>query len=270
MKSILLHISTDAGMEARLQTALDLARAHGAHITCLQAVSFEVFAPGDFYGSAMAAALPKIKEAAEEQRAKLETDLANEDVAWDWLFLHGMPETRLLEQSALHDLIIVGPHDVGERKGPSRMAGELALKAPCPVLVVPETATRFNNTAPILVAWNGSFEASVALRSAVPLLANASNVFLASVEEKLDKDRFDVPAFKGAQYLSRHGIECEIVEIPADGSKIADLLTSAARLRECGLIVMGAYGHSRLSEMLLGGVTRRALTDPELPILLTH
>ena len=60
MKSILLHISGDSCMEARLQVALDMARAFDGHITCLQVVNYEIFAPGDFYGSAMAAAIPRI------------------------------------------------------------------------------------------------------------------------------------------------------------------------------------------------------------------
>ncbi|MDX1704625.1 MAG: universal stress protein, partial [Altererythrobacter ishigakiensis] len=65
MKSILLHIGDDEGLEARMQVALDLARAFEGHITCLQAVTYEIFAPGDFYGSAMAAAMPVIRENAE-------------------------------------------------------------------------------------------------------------------------------------------------------------------------------------------------------------
>ncbi|MEL6877128.1 MAG: universal stress protein [Pseudomonadota bacterium] len=270
MKSILLHINNDAGMEARMQAALDLARAYDAHITCLQAISYEIFAPGDFYGSAMAAAMPKIREAAEEHRAKIEGDLANEDVSWEWILLHGMPETRLLELSALQDLIVVGPNDVGEQRGPSRLVGELVMKAPCPVLVVPEDTKSFDVTAPILVAWNGSSEACTALRNALPLLGKASTVFLASVGEEKDDERFDFPPVEGAKYLSRYGIDAEMVEIPAGDAKIADVLSSAAQTRDCGLMVMGAYGHSRLSEMLLGGVTRRAITDPDLPILLAH
>ncbi len=270
MKSILLHINNDDGMEARMQAALDLARAHDAHITCLQAVSYEVFAPGDFYGSAMAAALPKIREAAEKHREEMETDLANEDVSWEWMFLHGMAETRLLEQSPLYDLLVVGCHDVGRTKGVSHMVGELVLKAPCPVLVVPDELKRFDTAAPVLVAWNGSSESCVALRNALPLLKAASKVFLASVAEEKDRERFDFPPVKGAQYLSRYGIEAEMVEIPAGEGKVADVLAAAAQSRECGLMVMGAYGHSRLSEMLLGGVTRRAINDPDLPIFLAH
>lgn len=271
MKSILVHAADDGAMQSRMEVALDIARVTGAHLTFLQSVSYEVFAPGDFYGSAMAAALPKIKEAAEQFRAKTEADLSNEDVAWDWKFLDGMAEDRLLEQSALYDMVIVGPHDIGEGgKRPSRMAGELALKAPLPVLVVPEGAGRFDITKPILAAWNGSSEAAVALRMAVPMMQHASKVFLACVSEEGTRDRHDFRLDDGAKYLSRHDIEAEIVEIPSSGEKVSDLLFAAAEMRDCSMVVMGAYGHSRLAEMLFGGVTRRSLTDPQMPIFLAH
>ena len=220
----------------------------------------------------MAAALPRIKEDAEEFRKRTETDLANEDASWEWQFLYGMAEHRLLEQSALHDLILVGPYDIGEdgSHGPSAMVGHLVLKAPVPVLVIPAETRRLDLTQPILVAWNGSSEACVALRAAVPLLAHSGKVYLASVAEEKDKERFDFGASAGAKYLSRHGIDTEVVDIPRGEAKISDTLFSAAQARECSMMVMGAYGHSRLAEMLLGGVTRRSLTDPHLPIFLAH
>ena len=79
-----------------------------------------------------------------------------------------------------------------------------------------------------------------------------------------------MPPVEGAEYLSRHGIASEIVEIPQGDANIPDTLVAAAQTRKCGYLVMGAYGHSRLAEMLLGGVTRKALTDPQLPILMAH
>ena len=271
MKSILLHIDHDRALNARLQVALDIARATGGHITCVQAVSYEVFAPGDFYGSAIAAAMPVLKENAEKLRAETEAELANEGVSWDWRFLYGIAQHRLLEHSALADVVIVGLSDAGEDgRGPSALVGDLVLKAPVPVLVVPEETGSFDVNAPMMVAWNGSSEACVALRAAVPLLAAARKVYLVSVAEPSDKQRFDFPALEGAQYLSRHGIDCEVVEVPRGEAKIADTLFSAAQLRGCGLMVMGAYGHSRLAELLLGGVTRRMLSDPQMPILLAH
>ncbi|QIQ86691.1 universal stress protein [Erythrobacter sp.] len=271
MKSILLHIEGDSCMEARKQAALDIARTCDAHITCLQAVSYEVFAPGDFYGSALAAAMPRIKEAAEELRGEIEKDLENEGVSFEWRFMYGMADTRLLEQSALHDVILVGPNDVGEEgRAPSAMVGELVLKAPAPVFVIPKDTKRLDLSQPALVAWNGSSEACVALRAAVPLLKHASKVYLATVSEDSERERFDFPPTEGAKYLSRHGIASEIIEIPRGEAQISDTLFSAAQVRECGFMVMGAYGHSRLAEMLFGGVTRRSLSDPQMPILLAH
>lgn len=269
MKSILLHIDHDPALRARMQVALDIARSSNGHITCLQAISYEVFAPGDFYGSAIAAAMPVIKENAENLRAETERALSHEAVPWDWRFTYGIAPHRLLEHSPLADLVIVGPSDLGER-GPSSLVGDLVLKAPVPVLVVPEDATAFDVSAPMLVAWNGSAEACHALRAALPLLACSCKVTLASVAEPSEKARFDFPMSEGAKYLSRHGIDCEIVEIPRGEARIADTLFSAAQLRECGLMVMGAFGHSRLAEMLLGGVTRQMLTEPQMPILLAH
>jgi nucleotide-binding universal stress UspA family protein len=122
----------------------------------------------------------------------------------------------------------------------------------------------------MVVAWNGSAEAAHALRAAVPLLACSCKVTLVSVAEPADKQRFDFPSTDGAKYLSRHGIESEMVEIPQGQAKIADTLFSAAQMREASLMVMGAYGHSRLAEMLMGGVTRRTLSEPQMPILLAH
>lgn len=271
MKSILLHINDDAALEARTQAALDLARAFNGHVTCLQSVTYEIFAPGDFYGSAMAAAMPVIRENAEALRKKVEEDLSNEDASWEWIFQFGMAESRLLEKSAINDVVVVGPNDVGEEGArPSRMVGDLLLYSRTPVLVVPKDHKRLDYGGPALVAWNGSTEACVALRAAVPLLAKASKVYLVTVAEEKAKQRYDFPPVEGAEYLSRHGIQSEIVEVPVGNASISDTLMSAAQTRKCGYMVMGAYGHSRLAEFLMGGVTRKALTDPQIPILLAH
>lgn len=271
MKSILLHIDHGAAMAARLQVALDIAHSTNGHITCLQAVSYEIFAPGDIYGSALAAAIPVIRENAENQRAQTEKELEHEGVPWDWRFEYGSAPQRLLEASPLADIVILGPAENGtDGRGLSSLVGEVALNAPVPVLVVPADAHSFDIGAPMLVAWNGSMESAHALRAALPLLACSCRVTLASVIEANDRERFDIPSTEGAKYLSRHGIECEMIELSRDDTPIADTLFAAAQSRECSLMVMGAYGRSRLAELLLGGVTRQSLSNPKMPILLAH
>jgi nucleotide-binding universal stress UspA family protein len=271
MKSILLHIDHDRAMPARLQVALDMARATNGHITCLQAVSYDVFMPGDFYGSAMAAALPVIKENADKLRADTERALEHEGVPFDWRFEYGVAAHRLIAASPLADIMIVGPAEAGsDGRGPSALVGDVVLRAAVPVLVVPEGSKSFDVGAPMVVAWNGSAESAHALRAAVPLLACSCQVTLACVVEDTAEGGPELPSTDGAKYLARHGITCEIVEIPRGGAKIADTLFAAATLREASLLVMGAYGHPRLAELVLGGVTRHMLSEPQMPVLLAH
>lgn len=271
MKSILLHISDDSGLEARLQASLDLARTFDGHITCLQPISFDFFASGDFYGVAIAAAMATIRESAEKLRAKLEAGLAKEDVAWEWASRYGMAEHCLLEYSAINDVIVVGPYVPGGGDArPSQLVGDLLMRARTPVLVIPGNHKRFDCSGPVLAAWNGSTESCIALRAALPLLKKASAVYLVTVTEDSERERFDLPPVQGAEYLSRHGVKCELVEINKGDAQVADALFLEAQTRHCAYVVMGAFGHSRLAEMLLGGVTRRALTNPQLPMLLAH
>jgi nucleotide-binding universal stress UspA family protein len=272
MKSILLHIDHDPALKARLQVALDMARATNGHITCLQAVSYDVFMPGDIYGSAIAAALPLIRENAEKLRGEIEARMEHEGVPFDWRFEYGMAAQRLIEASPLADIVILGPAEAGmDGNGPSALVGDVVTRAGLPVLVVPDDARGFDIGAPMLVAWNGSAESAHALRAALPLLACSVKVTLACVvEDEGARRRFDLPSAEGAKYLARHGIGCELVEIPRGEAKVADTLFAAAQLRECSLLVMGAYGHSRLAELVLGGVTRRMLSDPQMPVLLAH
>lgn len=271
MRSILLHVGNDAGFQSRLQVALDVARRFDAHLTCLQPISYEMAVPGDFYGAAVVELIAVMQDAAAQFRAKIEADLANEDVRWEWVDEHGSDNGRLLEYAALSDLVVVGAvPSAGEGRGPSRVAGTLAIHARTPLLVVPSGWSRLALEDAALIAWNGSPESSRALRAALPFLVQAREVFLASVAETEASRRYDTPPLRGAEYLARHGIESEIVELPPLPEGIAATLAEAARARQAGYLMMGAYGHSRMIEALFGGVTRRMLTEPPLPLLLAH
>jgi nucleotide-binding universal stress UspA family protein len=101
------------------------------------------------------------------------------------------------------------------------------------------------------------------------MLSQAASVVLASVTGELDR-QFDLPAVEGAEYLSRHGIVCEMIEFPLQGRPVAEVLAEAAGIRKASYLVMGAYGRPRLAEMVLGGVTKDFFARPPLPILMCH
>lgn len=268
MRSILLHIADDDGLEPRMQAALDLARAFDAHLTCLQAISYEYAMPGDFYGSLVAQLVPVMREAAEKTRARCEERLANEDVVWSWELEDGRAIEHLLRRGSLSDVVVLGSREPAGNR-PSALAQDFVMRANAPALIVPEHSTGLDCMGTALVAWNGSAEAAHALRAAVPLLSKSASVVLASVTGEPDR-RFDLPAVEGAEYLARHGITCEMIEFPLQGKSVSDVLAQAAAMRKASYLVMGAYGHSRLAEMVLGGVTRDFFGKPPLPIFACH
>jgi len=269
MRSILLHIDDDDCLDAKLQVALDLARSFGGHLECLQAVPYEIGVPGDLYGTMAAQILPELRHAAAGLRQRIEPRLAAEDVAWNWLQEDGPAAEKLIGRSGLSDVIIVGCCDPVSRSS-SALPGEIAIRGRTPILLVPHEARSFDSNKPALVAWDGSPEACRALRAAVPLLARAERVILATVAERSDERDFDLPATQGAEYLSRHDIACEMVELPSENRSIGQVLAGAAAAREAAYIVMGAYGRMRLTEMIWGGATRALFAHPPLPIFACH
>jgi len=268
MRSILLHIADDEALEARTQVALDLARAFDGHLSCLQAVPYEYGVPGDFYGGMLADMVPILRTAADKLRERGERRLAPEDVTWSWDHEDGRAHEHLLRRSSLSDIVVLGSREPMS-KAPSLLARQMVMRLQTPMLLVPEHVNGLNCAGTALVAWNGSAEASRALKAAVPLLAKARSVVLASVLGEPERE-FDLPAVEGAEYLSRHDISCEITEFSFDHGTVAELLTDVAARREAAYMVMGSYGHSRLVETVLGGVTRAIFAKPPLPIFTCH
>lgn len=270
MKSVLLHANRDDGLESRLQAALDLVRLFDGHLTCLHTTPYEAFVTGDPFGGiyALPAVMDQLKRLEDEQRARLGAKLANEGVAWDWLQIDGSSLQAMLDRSRLADLVVLslaGRDDEEDEPALSLAAG-VAIHGRAPVLAVPQETNGFDAGGPAMVAWNGSAEAAHALRFALPLLRRASEVQVVTVTE----DRSAYPAVEGCRYLALHGIGAELRDLPRDGRPTGDLLLGAAASLGARYIVMGAYGHSRVREAVLGGVTRRMMRESPVPLLLGH
>ena len=271
MRSILLHVHEDDGMEARLQAALDIAREFDGHVTCLQPVSFDVAVPGDLYGTMIAELLPIYQESADKGRDQVCARLAIEDVAWDWQQEEGPSGPLLQRAEGLTDLIVLGTRDpASSGKGPSALTGYMAVHGRSPLLVVPENAQSFDPAGAAVVGWNGSLEAGHALRGALPLLRRARSVTLACVAEQRDEADHLLPAVDAAEYLSRHDVACDIVEFERGPETVAQVLIDCAAGKGAAYLVVGAYGHARALETVFGGVTRELFADPPLPIFTAH
>ena len=121
----------------------------------------------------------------------------------------------------------------------------------------------------VVVAWDFSRPAARAVADALPLLQKAKKIHVLTVSN--DKD-FDMKqsASELAKNLARHGVETVLDVVDRAGREIGSVITSHARSCDADLLVMGAYGHSRLRQIVLGGATRSILSTPDLPILMSH
>lgn len=267
MKNILLLIHEDAGQEARLQAALDVTRAVNGHLTCLDVSVVVPMVGADIGVSGGAVMIELERENEAGNRSRIYPRIAKEDVSWSWIDTANYIEPALEEAAGLADLIVVNSQLESFPLPDMRtLAAGLVVKSGKPILAVPETVTGFNAGGNALVAWDGSPEASAALTAAVPLLQLAGSVTIVEVEDGSVK----TGAEEAAAYLSRHGIHAMIVRAATDGDDAGTVLLAKANSEKFAYLVMGGFGHSRFAETLLGGVTRRMLTESPIPLFLAH
>ncbi len=178
----------------------------------------------------------------------------------------------LVQHAGVHDLVVLGQTD---RSAPS---GTLDAAVPEQVLMHGGTATLVVPAAghyeqigrKVVVAWNATRESARALHDAMPILRRATVVHLLCLERESDLRHVSRLQLNDARdWLVRHGVPLQLHQEPVRGDVGEVLLTRADDLG-ADLLVMGGYGHSRLAEFLLGGVTRRLLAQMTMPVLLSH
>jgi nucleotide-binding universal stress UspA family protein len=139
------------------------------------------------------------------------------------------------------------------------------------VLVVPHTGSFTSVGRRVLVGWNASREATRAVHDALPLLAGAESVTVSAVNPRRGLGAHgEEPGSDIARHLARHGVRVTVEHTAAPEIGAADILLNRASELSADLLVVGAYGQSRLREFLLGGVTRSLLREMTVPVLLSH
>lgn len=180
-----------------------------------------------------------------------------------WHEIVGYPADEYAYHGRMHDVVVVAR----EKLLPEH-CGQMVMETGRPVIVASARPVQAIGET-VLVAWNNSPESAKALTAAMPVLARAKKVILAaSPPPTIDEEDARQSLEQLRELLSRHGIQPEI-RILAKGDE-ANALKEAAYEANCDLVVMGAYGHSRLREYLFGGVTRKFLEECAIPVMLLH
>lgn len=273
-RDILVHVPLVEN-ETQVESGLVLARHFNAHLTgicilpdaaMLQNVAQNPFVRFD--STEVQDVIEREYEAAAATEKRFNAAADQAGVSHSWLTSEGNPADVLVHAARLYDLAIVPQDEEADALwGP---ATQLALSGR-PVLIVPTGWSLATVPDQVLVAWNGSAQAAAAVRTALPLLKESRGVTLLIGEShEVLPVWMRLPHIDIVDYLQRHGVTIVDTRTEVPDSEAGDRILRAAQHCEAGLIVMGAFGRSRLSEWVLGGATRHVLENMTLPVLMAH
>lgn len=276
---LIVHIDDSKNALMRLRTATALAVAQGAQLTGLYVLpsfraipSYNAMYPDDYVGLEWIEAAREAAQArAKEQEATFRAAAAESGLQSRWYCVEGEPAQQFVLHARCHDLAIIGqadPQDPAAING--WFAGQVLLGAGRPVLIIPYIGCQLPVGQRVLIAWNGSREVVRAVHDALPLLAAAKQVTVLTIHPAAMGELDTLSGNELCQHLGRHGITAVPASQPCTDIEIGDALLSRAADESADLIVMGAYGHSRLREIVLGGSTRHLLQHMTVPMLMSH
>lgn len=275
-KTIVVHADLSRHAPGRIRIASQLARSHGAHLIGVAAsgVSREVFPHGYHAspGSLEASYFDPLRDAAQRALEQFNEIASSEGVTHEARLVWDLASEALARLAHFADLVVVNQDDPTEALPDmiGRIPEYVAFTSGRPVLVMPCVSVARPPGQHILVAWNGSKEASSAMLAAIPLLQGAAHVSVVSFRRPDDNDLADMRhQADQTTFLARHGIRAEILAVDRPVDPGHALLRMAAK-EGYDLLVMGCYGHSQFRELFLGGVTRTVLHDASLPVLMAR
>jgi nucleotide-binding universal stress UspA family protein len=280
MKSLLTILTETAQAKAQTVAAAAFARSHNAHLDVLAVgVDATPMAYGQF-GTSVAIVQVAVERA--EAQARELADIANavlstEDPDLKWTVEMQMAASGGIVEAVgfrarLADLVILPqPYGTGRTVDAEIVLESALFDGRAPVLILPDSGIGAA-AAPknVVVAWNQSVESMAAIRAAMPLLRQAEAVSLAVIDPASHGPERSDPGGLLGQMLARHGVHVDVAVLAKTMPRVADVLLRHVADTGADLLVMGAYGHSRLREALFGGATRDMLSDCPVPMLMAH
>lgn len=286
IRKLLLPLTGTAAGEAALSTSLMIARVWNAHLLALHVrVDSRDVAPlageglsGAMIEEMMSATEKESGERAYAVRAMFERFVARHDVVVAearpgaghataaFAAVTGREEDIVAQQARLADLTVVPHPDAGEDVSSSDALHAVLFDSGRPALISPQVAPPTIGTR-VCLAWNGTAESASSALAALPWMQRAEAVRILSAE---GYQRRGPGAPELAAYLALHDIQAEVETFQSVGNSVGAGLLAAARRFDCDLLSMGAYSHSRLRQLILGGVTRHVLEHANLPVMMNR
>lgn len=276
-KTVSTIVTSSEDLVPVLQGALAVARMSEAHLDVI-CLGIDRTQPGYYYAGANAMVfqdnLAQARETAQKLEAEARAHLKAEDVPWsaEGLSAQLVALNGLVAHRTRFSDIVVLPRPYGEGRGHECEAiVEAALfDGQVPVLILPDGKDFPTEISRVIVAWNESSEALRATRAAMPFLKAAEQVTITIIDPPQHGPERSDPGGALSQMLSRHGVRADVSVLAKTMPRVSDILQRQVTDRDAQMIVMGAYGHSRFRESIMGGATRHMLEVAEVPVLMAH
>jgi len=282
LRRIAVHLDPGTNALSRFNFALNLAREFKAEIQCLYAGYIPParhWPPYVYGGDLMVVELldesRKVTQAEhDDARFRFMNAAAGRGIPATWFSAEHSPAEEVSAHARLSDLLIIGAEDKQDEKAlvEKGFAQHLIFSSGRPVLVLPRGFAGATAGQKTLLCWDGSREAARALADAAPFLQRAAEVLILTVSEPAGATQATtVPPEELAAYCRTHSYAVSRhMNRSTDYPEVGQIITSVAAEEKVDLIVMGAYGHSRFREWVLGGATEILLTTSPMPVLFSH
>jgi nucleotide-binding universal stress UspA family protein len=268
-KCIVVHMSDDPRHLPRLRLAVDLTERFHGHLNVVYAKQRPDFPAGMIGRAASLAYLDDAREEEHEQVVAIKAEV--EEVcarlpSWEWHEEHGAVDKLVGRWAHLSDLLVFeqAPHAHIEDDVILHDSDHMVMSAGCPMLLVPSLWERGSVGTRIMIAWKNGREAINAVRGAMSFLQEAEKVLVFAYD---GEDLADPPGSDLVAYLGHHGIKAELC---GASKKAGKPILEAVEDNDCDMLVMGAYAHSRLRALLVGGATDYVMRHATVPVLMRH
>lgn len=282
-QTLFVHVDGSVQAAERIRLACLLAQRSGAHVVGAAPTGISRFLyhslPPEQNDPTLALHLDMLREQARAALAAFSTQCNAAGVAsFEAKLIDDEGGAGICLHARAADLAVIGQADPDARPTAAEIPAYVITHSGRPVLLVPAAGAMQSIGRRILVSWDGGREAARALQLALPLLKDADQVSIAVFELASDQQRLaDAIAADPRPWLARHGIEAELSVHAVDHhlrlsrkNEVGERLLAVTADSGADLLVMGAYGHSRFREAVLGGVTRTVLEGMAIPVLMAH
>lgn len=273
--SLIVYVDDEPDNTQRIEQAVDLAKAHGAHLIGVSACAPETpvadaYGAGILMGEVLTAQHERAESALKGAEQRFRDIATRAGVSCEWRADVGDPTGLLVKHARAADVLIVGRDAANASGWRAPIPPDLAMRAGRSILIAPPNPARPVAGAPVLLAWTDSRESRLAAVAAIPLLREAESVRVLELCDPEDVDGARLRTADVTAWLRRHDVKAEADARAHDDRSAGRRLLDCAAEMEAGVIVSGAWGHARMRQWIFGGVTQTLMTESPVALLLAH